>query len=503
MKYLYLLAVFSLLHGPLMAQDAATEERLKKLEKMLMNMQQEMKAKDKKIDELEKKVDTLKGKKSSQLSDKDLLDKLIDENHRDSVEFNKHDKGHGHGHSHDHRALRLGNTVDSVLENLDISVVANMVVGSSNLRNSDLEEYQGGGHDPKKRGFNFQQMELVLSGTVDDLFDYQGHILFLEDDVELEEAFVKTRSLPYNLQLKAGIILTEFGLINTQHLHSWDFIDQPIINTRLFGGDGMRGAGVNLSWLAPVPWYSEVILGVQNSDGDNMISFRGEGHAHGGEEGHEDESFEEAIGGAPYNEIEDTRNSEDMVYLARWVNTFDVAQDTTLQFGISSLWGDNHTGGNTWIYGADMKLVVDNDPALNRPNWVWQTEIMKREYDVTSAVIDGGDDPDFTRASDELEDWGLYTQLTKAINKKWTAGIRFEYVTGSGDSYEHDERVNRQDDFGRSDRIRISPLLIYQHSEFTKFRLQYNYDDSDTGDEGSTIWFGVEVLLGKHPAHKF
>ena len=102
MKYLYLLAVFSLLHGPLMAQDAATEERLKKLEKMLMNMQQEMKAKDKKIDELEKKVDTLKGKKSSQLSNKDLLDKLIDENHRDSVEFNKHDKGHGHGHSHDH-----------------------------------------------------------------------------------------------------------------------------------------------------------------------------------------------------------------------------------------------------------------------------------------------------------------------------------------------------------------------------------------------------------------
>ncbi len=502
MKFIYIMAVFSLIHGPLMAQDAGTEARLKKLEKMLMNMQQEMKAKDKKIDQLEKKVDTLEGrKKSSQLSDDELLDKIIDENHKDSVEFNKHDHGHGHG-GHDHRTLRLGNTVDTVLETLNISIVASTVFGVSNLRNSDLEEYQGGGHDPNKRGFNFQQMEMALSGTVDDLFDYEGYVVFLEDDIELEEAFITTRSLPYDLKVKAGLFLTEFGLLNQQHVHSWDFLDQPIINSRLFGGDGMRGAGASLSWLAPVSWYSELILGVQNSDGDNMISFRGEGHSHGDEEGHEDEEFEEAVGGVPYNEIEDTRNSEDMVYLTRWVNTFDVAQDATLQFGISSLWGDNHTGGNTWIYGADMKLVIDNDPNLGRPNWVWQTEVMKRQYDVRSAEVDDGMGG-FTRESDELEDWGLYTQITKAINKKWTAGIRFEYVTGSGESYEHDERPDRDDDFDRSDRVRISPLLIYQHSEFTKFRLQYNYDDSDTGDQGHTIWFGVEVLLGQHPAHKF
>ena len=497
MKLFYLLAVFSLLHSPLMAQDANTEARLKKLEQMLMNMQQEMKSKDSKIEKLEKKVDTLQGRKrSSQLSDDELLNKMIDENHKDSVEFlNQRDKNR----------IKLGDTVQNVFETLNMSVVASTVFGMSNLRNSDLEEYQGGGHDPNKRGFNFQQMELALSGTVDDLFDYQGFILFLEDEVELEEAYITTRSLPYDLKVKAGVFLTEFGLVNQQHIHSWDFIDQPIINTRLFGGEGMRGAGASLSWLAPLPWYSELILGVQNSDGDYMNSFRGEAHSHGGEEEHEDEEFEEAIAGVPYNEIEDTRNSEDMVYLARWVNTFDVAENATLQFGISNLWGDNHTGGNTWIYGADMKLVIDNDPTLNRPNWVWQTEIMKREYDVKSATLTNGDDPmdDFDRVSDELEDWGLYTQVTKAINKKWTAGIRFEYVTGSGDSYEHDERVSREDDFGRSDRIRISPLLIYQHSEFTKFRLQYNHDDSDTGDGGSTIWFGVEVLLGKHPAHNF
>ena len=72
-----------------------------------------------------------------------------------------------------------------------------------------------------------------------------------------------------------------------------------------------------------------------------------------------------------------------------------------------------------------------------------------------------------------------------------------------GDSFEGDERVSRDEDFERSDRFRISPLLVYQHSEFTKMRLQYNLDDSDAGGEANTIWLGVEVILGAHPAHKF
>lgn len=503
MKFMYFLAVFSLIHSPLMAQDANTEERLKKLENMLMNMQQEMKAKDKKIEQLEKKVNTLQGnKRSSALSDKELLDKMIQENHKDSVEFNKHDHGHGHS-GHDHGRIKLGHTVNQVMETLDISVVTNMVFGTSNLRNSDLAEYQGGGHDPNSRGFNFQQMELVLAGTVDTLFDYEGHIIFTGEEVELEEAFIRTRSLPNNLQLKAGILLTEFGLINTQHLHSWDFIDQPIINSRIFGGDGMRGPGVNLSWLAPLPWYSEFIAGVQNSDGENMISFRGEGHGHGEEEEEEDSRFEEGVAGRPFTD-RDTRNADDLVWLARWVNTFEINEATTFQMGVSSLYGENHTGGNTWIYGADFKLVVDNKPELGRPNWVWQTEIMKREYDANAISIPAeGAMTAFSHPSSSIDDWGLYTQLIKAIDKKWSAGVRFEYVTGSGDSFEGEEIVQRNADFDRSDRIRISPLLIYQYSEFTKFRLQYNFDDSDTGDEGHTIWFGVEVLLGKHPAHKF
>ena len=82
-----------------------------------------------------------------------------------------------------------------------------------------------------------------------------------------------TRSLPDGLQLKAGQFLTEFGRINPTHPHAWAWLDQPIINTRVFGPDGMRAPGVRLSWLLPVEWFSQVYLTVQNANGETMASF--------------------------------------------------------------------------------------------------------------------------------------------------------------------------------------------------------------------------------------
>ena len=58
--------------------------------------------------------------------------------------------------------------------------------------------------------------------------------------MELEEAFFTTTALPYDLQLKGGYFLTEFGIINPTHPHSWDWMDQPVINT---GCSAARASG--------------------------------------------------------------------------------------------------------------------------------------------------------------------------------------------------------------------------------------------------------------------
>ena len=57
----------------------------------------------------------------------------------------------------------------------------------------------------------------------------------------------------------------------------------------------------------------------------------------------------------------------------------------------------------------------------------------------------------------------------------------------------------------RDDRQRIAPLLEYYPSEFSRFRLQYNYDRAQFSNERAnhTVWLGLEFGIGPHAAHAF
>jgi hypothetical protein len=58
-------------------------------------------------------------------------------------------------------------------------------------------------------------------------------------------------------------------------------------------------------------------------------------------------------------------------------------------------------------------------------------------------------------------------------------------------------------DPNRDDRIRFSPVLTFHPSEFSKLRLQYNFDHGQIHGDDSSVWLQVEFLLGSHGAHKF
>ena len=415
---------------------------------------------------------------------------------------------------------------------IDSSVDVLLAAGGSSEDNEGIEQLQGGGHDPKRRGFTLQQAELSFAGVVDPYFSGEAHIVLLEDAIELEEAFVTSTALPGGLQVKAGYYLTEFGRINPTHPHTWPWLDQPVIASRLLGEDGLRAAGARVGWLLPTPWYSQVLLGVQNADNETAVSFLGEGHHHGEEEGEEAEAahaeagdehaeeahaegehegeeeehvhdlgVEETIGGQPAPG-RDINGLDDYLYSARWENSGDLSEETTALLGVSALYGPNATGedGETFIYGADLTLkwrAAGNQRGY--PFVTWQTEIMKRDFDAAAVSIPHEDEVhEFAAAS--LEDWGLYSQLLWGFAPGWEAGLRIEYATGSDDGLEE-----RDEDAARSDRVRISPLVAWRPSEFSRLRLQYNYDDADflADGEAHTVWAGVEFLYGMHPAHTY
>lgn len=389
---------------------------------------------------------------------------------------------------------------------MDLSAILNAAAGTSTTRDEHIETLQGGGHDPRRRGFTFQQLELSIGGTVDPYFEAEAHIVASEDGLEMEEAFATTKRLGGGAQIEAGYFLTEFGRINSTHPHSWDFLDQPVIATRMFGGEGMRGPGVRLGQLLPLPWFSELHAGVQDATGGFMNSFRGEPHEHGHE--HEDEhDHDTTIGGRPVVDRR-TRSLRDLVYLTRWVNGFDLSKTVSTQAGASALYGPNRTGsrGDTWIYGADW--VVKWRPTTHRRGWphvIWQSEVMARDFraDRYSHVHDDGSVE--TLSGDRLHDWGLYSQVLYGFLENWDVGARYEFATGSGSSLEDLAPVGRRGDTLRNDRQRYSLLLMYRPTEFTRLRLQYNYDQADHLDGGDdhSVWLGFEVLIGSHPAHGY
>jgi hypothetical protein len=370
---------------------------------------------------------------------------------------------------------------------MNISFDVLMDVGGSTA--SDPSQYlELGDHDPIKRGFSLRNAEISLDGAVDPYFKGFGNVVFKldknnETEVELEEAYLVSSSLPANLQLKAGQFFANFGRQNSQHPHQWAFADAPLILTRAFGPEGLRNIGAQASWLLPTPFYAEASLGVLDSQGGTAFSFRNPGEP--------DPAGVERVHGRATSESS-LRGPGDLLYVPRLSSSFDLTDSQTIVIGASGAFGPNETGDSrhSQVYGADIywKWKPANAHA-GFPFVSWQTEGLFQRFEA-------GADLAASLPSETLKDYGFYSQLLWGFKPRWVAGLRGEYVTGNDAASDPNDRF-------RGERNRVSPSLTFYPSEFSKIRLQYNYDHGALFGEEHSIWLQLEFLLGAHGAHKF
>lgn len=390
------------------------------------------------------------------------------------------------------------------LTQLMISLDMMSAVGSSTERDSVIDQLQGGAHDPRKRGFTLQQAEIQMNGAVDPYF--RGQFVLVssldadegETIVEVEEAWLITQQLPWNLQLKGGHYLTDFGRLNQVHPHAWDFQDQPVMMSRLFGADGLRAPGARMSYLAPTPTYLEFFLGAQNANGETLQSFLAN-----------DEVYEERpVGGRFLDEdARVVRTLGDVLWHGRIATATDFGPAATLGGGVSGVFGPNATGAgaDTVIYGADFMFrwrPIDNRRGY--PFFKLQGEVFSRHFDAAEQTDETDPLNPLTLPAQSLRDYGGYLYAVYGFAVGWAIGLRGEVATGSGGSYVGGGAFDRAQDPFRCDRVRWSPMLSYQTSEFSRVRLQYNYDDSDhLGRDAHSVWLGFEILLGPHQPHTY
>src|SRR5437763_414951 len=352
----------------------------------------------------------------------------------------------------------------------------------------DLDHIEVGDHDPQQRGFNARNIELAFDGAVDPYFEGFANIVFKLDndnqtEVEVEEAFMQTTSLPFNLQLKGGQFFAAFGRLNPVHPHAWDFADAPLVSGLFLGPDGLRGVGAQISWTLPLPLYSQLIFAGQNGRGGTGFSFRNPG--------------DNGIFFDRETTDREVRGLQDFVWIPRWENSVDLSPTQVVLAGVSGAFGSNETGADsrTQIYGADLLYKWKSANAEGGFPFVkWQTEFMYRRFEAGRGVNES------FPVAETFHDWGIYSQVLWGLKKGWVAGIRGDYYDAE------DSRFT--DDIDRQSRSRVSANLTWYPTEFSKIRLQYNHDflyqnfflaDRDV----DSVFLQFEFILGAHGAHKF
>ena len=338
-------------------------------------------------------------------------------------------------------------------------------------------------------GFNFNYGELSLFSTVDPYFDLFAAFHLAEDHFEVEEAYVNTRKLPGGFGLRIGKFLSSFGRANSQHAHTWNFQEIPLIYRVFFGDEGLNEKGVQLNWIAPLPFYLNI--GMELLQGENPVSFGLENP-----ELHPDEED-----GADHHEDHELDHAAAPGLLMFLVKTSADIGDLVILGGISYangstrsvheyIEGEYAVSGRTGIFGCDitLKYLLDSYRYISL-----QAEYMNRHF--------SGDLYEESVLPFERSQSGFYTEIIYRFSKLWRTAFRFDMLDRNR------LEINGNDTKLPEDMTRYSFMIDYSPTEFSRIRVQYNYNKY-WFFEGEMKNFGelnlqLNIAVGAHGAHPF
>lgn len=365
-----------------------------------------------------------------------------------------------------------GSSGGSSLTSPNISLILDTFVYSSNLKNEELEARAIPGYTnlglERRKGFNLEAAELFFFAPVDPYFNLYVTIPVSEEEVELEEAYFVTTSLPAGLQVKGGKFKSGFGRLNGQHPHVWNFADAPLPYRVFVGDEGIVEKGLQMTYLPALSFYLQ--LGIEALQGDNEILF-----------GPEAKDGPHAFAGfvkASFDLGDDTTLLLGQSVAAGKANTETVADDTIFS-GDSTLFGTELTW--KWKPSRERSFMLQSEYLLR-----------KQKGDLENTSVPSLDP--FRRGQD-----GLYAQAIYRFGR-WAAGARYDVLDLAT---KENELAGVQQDSGAKP-WRTTGSIEHNPTEFSRIRLQYNHDESARNERiNREIFLQFTMGIGAHAAHAF
>jgi hypothetical protein len=355
----------------------------------------------------------------------------------------------------------------SSLLNPALSLVLDASFGyyGAHLANFVALDLPPAGDDPSdtREGFGVQEIELAAQSAID---PYLEGAIFLTipnlEGLEVEEGYLVTTALPANLQIKAGTFRSQFGRNNTQHLHVQNFTRRPLMTALLFGADGLRGPGGQLSVLLPLPWFATLY---------------GEAFSIGAPE---DTARLETFGGGA------RLTPKNLTYTAVLEQFWELGEATSILLGANFATGRLFDcmdavpcdaalapAPRSYLYGGDLyfKWKPPNE-SRTYSSLQWTTEWYAR------SIAGGG----------PTEGAG-YTEPVVQIARRFYLGGRFDLVgLPSGPNLPR--------------RYGYAASLTFAPSEFSRVRL-YGQELTGSGISTTVAFLQVEYSMGAHGAHPY
>jgi len=374
--------------------------------------------------------------------------------------------------------------------NPDISLILDGRYGSySNNTEYSLPGFMLGGEASRgEQGFHLGHNELSISSNIDDMFFGKLTTAIAEHEgateVELEEAYIETLAIGNGITVKAGRFFSDIGYLNSQHGHSWDFMDVPLVY-RGFFGDQLIDDGIQASWLVPIDTYLKV--GVEATRGERFPA-----------------------GGAA---------NEGKGALAVFVKFGgDAGISHAWQLGISH-WQADIEGreSNAHSESGEASVEVPTYSGESRVSgidfvWKWAPNGNNREQNLKiqaeyfirdeDGIVElaGSSPPQSTTYLGDQSGW--YLQTIYQFIPRWRFGYRYDRLNSDNQGSDAVALAEAGlDDEGHSPQ-RSTVMFDYSRSEYSRIRFQYSKDDSYE-DSDALFFIQYIVSLGAHGAHHF
>lgn len=398
------------------------------------------------------------------------------------------------------------------------AALAGEAAGISHAHADDHATHGDGGLE---QGFNLREAEVVMSATVDTLFDAYANLAFGSEGVELEEAYFTTRALPAGWQLKGGKFLSGFGYANGKHPHSRDFVDQNLAYLSLVGDHGINDTGLQVTWSPATTLY--VQLGAEALQGHDQEKFGGEGIdladvARAIADADAAGTLAPAV--TPPLPTADTLPAVDrrgpQLFTAFVKMAPDLGTDHALQLGASYA---RHLAQQEMHEEPDPAgaveavLYADGSASLLGLEAVYkraatgrygvgalrvQAEYLRLEKDMH--VIHHTDPAAIGMALAGTQD-AFYIEGVYGFAPRWQAGLRYDITGMASETAEGGVTTSL------ADSSRVAAVATFRPSEFSYWRLQLAdadiTDDTGAGNHYTQVMLQYNLSLGAHGAHSF